>query len=104
MMPSCLSSLFSLKRSALVPDFVQEKQSWRDSLQADGKATSSPARAGHHVTDQKNSGKLDTTERLEDLRDLMETSKLECYVIPTSDAHGSEYVGQHDERRAFISG
>lgn len=34
----------------------------------------------------------------------MKEEGLDVYVIPTADAHNSEYVGECDKRRAFISG
>ncbi|KAF9267675.1 Creatinase/aminopeptidase [Marasmius fiardii PR-910] len=48
--------------------------------------------------------KVDTTQRLEQLRELMKEHGLDYYVIPTDDAHQSEYVAPVDERRVFISG
>ncbi|GLB45010.1 putative peptidase M24B family protein [Lyophyllum shimeji] len=46
----------------------------------------------------------DTAERLEDLRRNMATHALDYYIIPSEDAHGSEYVAESDQRRQFISG
>ncbi|KNZ76560.1 hypothetical protein J132_09419 [Termitomyces sp. J132] len=46
----------------------------------------------------------DTTERLQDLRRHMETHKLDYYIIPGEDAHGSEYVAESDQRLQYISG
>ncbi|XP_068155286.1 xaa-Pro aminopeptidase ApepP [Drosophila tropicalis] len=52
----------------------------------------------------------DTTQILSQLRKLMqqpwlpEASSLSAYIVPSDDAHQSEYQCQHDERRAFISG
>jgi Xaa-Pro aminopeptidase len=37
------------------------------------------------------------------LRGLMSASRLAAYVVPSSDAHASEYVGEHDARRQFLS-
>ncbi|XP_028406917.1 xaa-Pro aminopeptidase 1-like [Dendronephthya gigantea] len=45
-----------------------------------------------------------TTDRLADLRDQMRKANLSAYIIPATDAHGSEYVRQRDKRREFISG
>ncbi|GAA6061087.1 hypothetical protein JCM10212_006288 [Sporobolomyces blumeae] len=55
---------------------------------------------------------MDTSDRLYDLRGQMKDQGIEVYdcevnrlsVIPTADAHGSEYVGDCDKRRAWISG
>ncbi|KAF9526867.1 aminopeptidase-P [Crepidotus variabilis] len=48
--------------------------------------------------------KPDTTDRLEEMRRLMAKDNLDYYVIPSEDAHGSEYVAASDKRREFISG
>ncbi|CAG8638818.1 11095_t:CDS:2 [Ambispora leptoticha] len=49
---------------------------------------------------------VNTTERLAKLRALFEQDKykLNAYVIPSEDAHQSEYTAPCDQRRAFISG
>ncbi len=41
---------------------------------------------------------------LRSLRSLMAKENLSAYVVPTCDAHNSEYLAGRDERRAFISG
>uniref|UniRef100_A0A1A9VFT0 Aminopeptidase P N-terminal domain-containing protein n=1 Tax=Glossina austeni TaxID=7395 RepID=A0A1A9VFT0_GLOAU len=52
----------------------------------------------------------DTTEILCQLRKLMKRptggqwTSLSAYIVPSDDAHGSEYICEHDQRRAFISG
>lgn len=43
-------------------------------------------------------------ERIEQLRALMKERNLCVYVVPTSDAHASEYVGAHYKSRAFLTG
>ncbi|PWN33528.1 Creatinase/aminopeptidase [Meira miltonrushii] len=48
--------------------------------------------------------KVDTTERLEKLRQLMEEEGVHAYIVPSVDAHGSEYVPPEARRREFISG
>ena len=48
--------------------------------------------------------RTDTTERLRQLRALMKARALDAYVVPTDDAHASEYTAACDARRAFISG
>lgn len=48
--------------------------------------------------------KPDTTDRLEQMRRLMAKDNLDYYIIPSEDAHGSEYVAAADKRREFISG
>ena len=47
---------------------------------------------------------VNTTERLQKLREQMQSSNLDAYIIPSADAHGSEYVREKDKRRGFISG
>ncbi|GAA5868614.1 hypothetical protein JCM1840_005510 [Sporobolomyces johnsonii] len=46
----------------------------------------------------------DTTARLAALREQMKDAGVGAYVVPTADAHGSEYVGDCDKRRAWLSG
>ncbi|KAK2464776.1 hypothetical protein APHAL10511_003194 [Amanita phalloides] len=48
--------------------------------------------------------KVDTTERLEALRKEMTKHDLDWYIIPSEDAHSSEYVASSDKRREFICG
>jgi len=43
-------------------------------------------------------------ERLAALRSEMARRKIDVYVIPTADYHGSEYVGSHFTARRFITG
>lgn len=52
--------------------------------------------------------KRDGAELLHKLRQLMKSQPtalpLQAYIVPTDDAHQNEYIGQHDQRRSFISG
>ncbi|EIW83367.1 Creatinase aminopeptidase [Coniophora puteana RWD-64-598 SS2] len=48
--------------------------------------------------------KVDTAARLEEIRKLMMRDNLDYYVIPSEDAHQSEYVAKGDKRREWISG
>lgn len=43
-------------------------------------------------------------ERVESLRQLMEREKMDFYVVPTDDFHGSEYVGDYFKARTFMTG
>ena len=43
-------------------------------------------------------------ERLRQLRDKMEERGIDIYIVPTSDFHESEYVGEHFKARKFITG
>ncbi|XP_036595817.1 xaa-Pro aminopeptidase 2 [Trichosurus vulpecula] len=47
---------------------------------------------------------VNTTARLKDLRQQLETNGLDAYIIPDTDAHLSEYLAKHDERRWWMSG
>ncbi|KAI3618518.1 hypothetical protein CBS9595_002881 [Malassezia furfur] len=46
----------------------------------------------------------DTTARLAALRAEMRAAHVDAYVVPTEDAHASEYTAACDARRAYISG
>ena len=49
----------------------------------------------------------DTTKLITKLRTLMKNvngKEISAYIIPSSDAHGSEYLNEKDKRRQFISG
>ncbi len=43
-------------------------------------------------------------ERLTALREKMAVYGYDVYLVPTDDAHQSEYVGEHDKAREFITG
>lgn len=43
-------------------------------------------------------------EKLNALRTLMKERNLDVYMIPTSDFHETEYVGEHFKARAYMSG
>jgi len=45
----------------------------------------------------------DTNEKLSDLRRNMVSQSLDYYVVPSEDAHGSEYVAESDQRRQYIT-
>ncbi|KAL0488251.1 Xaa-Pro aminopeptidase P [Acrasis kona] len=42
--------------------------------------------------------------KLKHVWDLMSRHNLCAYIVPSEDAHQSEYVSEHDNRRAYISG
>ncbi|KAK2556842.1 putative Xaa-Pro aminopeptidase P [Acropora cervicornis] len=48
--------------------------------------------------------KVNTTERLKDLRALMQKEGISAYIIPSVDQHMSEYVAPPFQRREYISG
>lgn len=41
---------------------------------------------------------------LDELRRIMEKEKIDCYIIPTLDPHGSEYLPEYYKERAFLTG
>ena len=43
--------------------------------------------------------KVRTTEKLNHLRQLMRDATLSAYIIPSCDAHNSEYLAECDKRR-----
>ena len=43
-------------------------------------------------------------KQLQAIRDVMAQHKVDAYLIPTDDFHGSEYVGGHFRCREYISG
>ena len=43
-------------------------------------------------------------ERLKALREEMAQRSIDIYIVPTSDFHESEYVGDHFKARKFITG
>lgn len=47
---------------------------------------------------------VDTTERLNSLREAMKACCLDAYIVGTEDAHASEYTANCDRRLAYISG
>lgn len=49
-------------------------------------------------------GRVDTTARVAHLRALMAQNGVQAYVIPSEDAHASEYPAESDLRRGFITG
>ncbi|KAJ3208871.1 hypothetical protein HDU67_006496 [Dinochytrium kinnereticum] len=51
-----------------------------------------------------NTSPVSTGARLQALRKEMAARKLAAYIIPSEDAHQSEYIAECDGRRGFISG
>ncbi len=47
---------------------------------------------------------MTVVEKLNKLRALMKERKMDVYMIPTSDFHETEYVGEHFKARRFMSG
>lgn len=43
-------------------------------------------------------------ERISALRELMKEKKIDAYLVPTDDFHGSEYVGDYFKCREYITG
>lgn len=47
---------------------------------------------------------MEVKERVKALRELMKKNKMDAYIIPSFDAHQSEYVADHYKCRQWISG
>ncbi|XP_072837135.2 xaa-Pro aminopeptidase 2 [Pogona vitticeps] len=47
---------------------------------------------------------VDTSERLSALRLRMQSYNLSAYIVPATDAHMSEYIGERDKRLAWMTG
>lgn len=47
---------------------------------------------------------MNIRERIEKLREMMQKNEIDAYIIPSSDFHESEYVGEYFKAREFISG
>lgn len=47
---------------------------------------------------------MEISKRIEQLRNLMKKNNMNAYIIPSFDAHHSEYVGEHFRCRQWISG
>lgn len=47
---------------------------------------------------------METANRIEHLRQMMDKYQLDAYIVPTADYHQSEYVGEHFKARAFLTG
>ena len=47
---------------------------------------------------------VDTTAQLAALREQMACARVDAYIVPTEDAHGSETPAPCDRRVAFVSG
>lgn len=43
------------------------------------------------------------TDRVAALQGLLQEHGLAAYIVPTGDAHNSEYVAERDMRRVFVS-
>ncbi len=57
-----------------------------------------------HKTSNNPGKHHDRTQKLNDLRAAMAQHDLDAWIIPSADAHNSEYVAQHWEGRAWLSG
>ncbi|EGC32771.1 hypothetical protein DICPUDRAFT_155235 [Dictyostelium purpureum] len=49
-------------------------------------------------------GKVTISKKVEKLRNLMKENSLSAYIVPSEDAHQSEYICVKDKRREYISG
>lgn len=63
-------------------------------------SSSSPQVANNRALSKK----VDTSERLRQLRSLLDSNGYDAYLVTPNDEHGSEYVTDYDRRLRFISG
>ena len=47
---------------------------------------------------------MTVNERIAALREKMQERKIDAYLVPTDDFHGSEYVGDYFKSRKYITG
>ncbi|GAA5840109.1 hypothetical protein JCM11251_000607 [Rhodosporidiobolus azoricus] len=99
MLTSCLKS-FLPARDTTDTASMSTASSWNDEKPS-LHHLDHPARVGQRYRPLSLS---DAAGRLRDLRKEMEEAKIDAYVVPTADAHGSEYVGDCDKRRSWLSG
>ncbi|KAI8869176.1 Creatinase/aminopeptidase [Ramicandelaber brevisporus] len=69
-------------------------------------ARSIPAKPFGRTSVSSELKKVDSTKRLAELRSVMRSAEnnVDFYIVPSEDAHNSEYPAASDRRRAFISG
>ncbi|KAI9014754.1 putative Xaa-Pro aminopeptidase P [Gaertneriomyces semiglobifer] len=53
---------------------------------------------------EQTASKANTTAKLGKLREIMKQHGIQAYIVPSEDAHQSEYIADRDGRRGFISG
>lgn len=70
-------------------DVIQTSEIKKQSLESPTSSTTAPT---------------DTTSRLSALRTHLEANDIDLYIVPSEDAHGSEYTAPRDRLREFISG
>ncbi|KAJ3150312.1 hypothetical protein HK101_001967 [Irineochytrium annulatum] len=109
---ACISTF--RRRHSSSADPSTSPSSSRQRLSADLKKTQrsfSTSKASVAIADSTGTGTVmmansgvDTSERLTKLRGEMRKRDLAAYIVPSEDAHQSEYIAGCDARRAFISG
>ncbi|KZL65116.1 Xaa-Pro aminopeptidase [Colletotrichum tofieldiae] len=106
MLCSSLRPAFSLAcRSS--PTYLATRIPSSSILPSIGFRVSSPIGLGNralHQVQALDMERIDTTNRLSRLRELMKERNVDVYVIPSEDSHASEYIAGCDARREFISG
>ena len=56
------------------------------------------------MSDDKGGILMTIQERINALRQLMKKKKIDVYIVPSSDNHQSEYVGDYFKSREYITG
>lgn len=110
-MPGCLSLFKASPASGDRPHTLSRQPSVassRSTLVGDGssslneKAMTSPKNVFHAARSPLKP--TPTADRLTALRALMSAADLDLYLVPSDDAHASEYTAPRDQLRGFISG
>ncbi|PKI84223.1 Xaa-Pro aminopeptidase [Malassezia vespertilionis] len=57
-----------------------------------------------YAADKPSHTPVDTTSRLAALRACMDEAGVQAYIVPSEDAHASEYAAECDQRLAYVSG
>ncbi|EHA49003.1 xaa-Pro aminopeptidase 1 [Pyricularia oryzae 70-15] len=107
LLTSARSSSYSFIQSCTTPRFVILQQHQRPSRAV----VSAPSSCRQFVRCSSSSPEspfimktVSTSDRLAELRGLMRARSIDVYIVPTEDAHSSEYIAPCDGRREFISG
>ncbi|KDE06098.1 hypothetical protein MVLG_03517 [Microbotryum lychnidis-dioicae p1A1 Lamole] len=102
---SCFTGSSSQSSRSTSADSLLDEKRYLD-FEADESShtTTRCADPPHMVDAARLQRQLQGMQRLERLRELMKEQEIDAYIVLSSDAHGSEYPGECDKQRQFISG
>ncbi|CAH6718593.1 putative Xaa-Pro aminopeptidase Fra1p [[Candida] jaroonii] len=92
------------RRSSLIARQIHLKRTGSSSGSRPGSRKGSVFSIDPSVLCEPEAKEVNTSKRLEKVRNLMEEYNLGVYIVPSEDAHQSEYTSSIDQRRSFISG